>query len=277
MARYSTSFILSLSLILAITLQSCMTHAAIPWRRPAKDDKDVAAAMKSTDSVEVFRKRRFFNVFGRTLFLGFEPKKNAKDVGFVIYPGTLVTPEAYAPLAKRIAEQGYRVAVTTPPLSLAAVGDLIGDDYADLVIKRSRWKNKVNTWTIGGHSQGGAIACSYARKNVGSKLKGVVLMASYPGNMLGFDGDISKTEYDVVSLYGTLDGIALYEDVVTGAKKLLPLGTKFAEIDGGNHSQFSYAEGIQESPGKVDGTPTITLAEQQDIIHDNVIELLSKY
>mmetsp|Transcript_11233 Transcript_11233/g.23967 ORF Transcript_11233/g.23967 Transcript_11233/m.23967 type:complete len:91 (+) Transcript_11233:535-807(+) len=85
-------------------------------------------------------------------------------------------------------------------------------------------------------------------------------MGAYPGKIV-FDGDISKTDYDVVSIYGALDGIALYEDVVTGAKKMLPPDAKFVEIDGGNHSQFSYAKGIQQSGDKVDGTPTITRAE----------------
>lgn len=256
----------------------------MPLRKPAEDDEVVNEAMKSTPEVKVFEHKRLFGILGRTVFLAFEPMKNVKGVGLIIYPGTLIEPSAYAPLAKRMAENGYHAVIATPPLSLASVGDL-GRDYADEIIEFG-WKDEIQSWVISGHSQGGAIACAYAKKNQGSKLKAVVLLAAYAGGVeildgkiTLLDGDLSDTDYKVTSIYGTLDGIALYEDVVVEGAKKLPPTAKFVKIEGGNHSLFSYAEGIQESDskGKIDGTPTITIEAQQEIIATTILQVLSEY
>lgn len=250
---------------------------SIPIRKPSDDNETVNEAMQSTDDVYVFQHKSLFGKFGRSVFFGFEPRtQNIKGVGIIIYPGTLVDATAYAPLAKRLAYDGYHAVIATPPLSLSSVGDLLGSDYADKIIDFG-WKDEIKTWVISGHSQGGAIACAYAASNQGSNLKGVILLASYPGDGRFFNGNLSKTDYEVMSIYGSLDGIALYQDVVIEGAKLLPPKTKFVEIDGGNHSQFSYAEGIQESGDKVDGVPTITVEAQQDIIARNVLEFLSQF
>lgn len=249
---------------------------ALPIRAPAEDNEVVNEAMKSTSDIKVFRKRRLR--IGRSQFIGFEPKKNPRGVGFIVYPGTFVDAAAYAPLAKRVAEHGYHAAIATPPFSLSSLGE-IGRDYGDKIIDYRGWKDVVKTWAISGHSQGGAIACSYANKNQDSKLKAVILMAAYGGDADAkvFSGDLSETDFDVLSLYGSLDGIALYEDVKVEGEKKLPPNAAFFEIEGGNHSQFSYAEGIQQSGDKVDGTPTITLEAQQEIVFTKIVELLKKY
>ena len=245
----------------------------IPSRKPAEDNEVVNEAMKSTSDVYVFQQRRWgFGYLGRSLFFGFEPTKNVKGVGFIIYPGTIVDPTAYAPIAKLMAENGYHAAIATPPLSLAS----FDYDLADNIINYG-WKDEINTWVISGHSQGGAISCTYAKRNQGKTLKGVILLAAYAGDSRFLNGNLSDTDYDVMSIYGSLDGIALYEDVVVEGAKTLPSNAQFVKIEGGNHSQFSYADGIQESGDKVDGTPTITLEEQQEIICKNILEFLSQY
>ncbi len=245
-------------------------------RAPAEGDIVVEKAMESTSDVKVFQQKSIFGKFGRSQFLGFEPQGNAKGVGIIVYPGTLVDATAYAPIAKRMAENGYHAAIATPPLSLASIGDLLGSDYGDKIM--SYWKDDVKSWAISGHSQGGAIACAFAKSHEGSKLKGLVLLAAYGVVKKVMNGDLSESDYDVISIYGSLDGIALYEDVVVEGAKTLPPNTKFVGIEGGNHSQFSYAEGIQKSPsGKIDGTPTISLEEQQEIVCTNMLDFLSKY
>ena len=241
-------------------------------RKPSKDNEIVNSAMESTSDVNVFQQRAWFGKFGRTLFFGFEPKKNAKGVGIIIYPGTLVDVTAYAPIAKRMAENGYHAALATPLLSLASTDA----DAADDVINFG-WTDEVKTWVISGHSQGGAISCTYAKRNQGSKLKGVILLAAYGGDKDLLNGNLSDTDYKVLSIYGSVDGIALFEDVVVEGAKVLPQDAKFVKIDGGNHSQFSYVEGLQESGDKVDGVPTITLEAQQEIICSNVLEFLSGF
>lgn len=239
-------------------------------RRPAKDNAIVNDAMESTEDVKVFRHRRL--KIGRTLFFGFEPLKNVKNVGLILYPGTLVDVKAYAPIAKFLAENGYHAVLATPPFSLT-VADI---DLADDVINFG-WKDEVKTWAITGHSQGGALACTYAKRNQGTKLKGVVLLAAYAGDSSSsLEGDLSETDYKVVSIYGSVDGIALYEDVVVEGAKKLPPSTKFVKIEGGNHTQFSYVAKLQEGRGKTDGEATISLEGQQKIICDTLLEHLSE-
>jgi hypothetical protein len=242
-------------------------------RRPAKDNAIVNDAMESTEDVKVFRHRRLGRI-GRTLFFGFEPLKNVKNVGLILYPGTLVDVRAYAPIAKFLAQNGYHAVLATPPFSLT-VADI---DLADDIINFG-WKDEVKTWAISGHSQGGALACTYAKRNQGTKLKGVVLLAAYAGgddSSLGLGGDLSETDYKVVSIYGSVDGIALYEDVVVEGAKKLPPSAKFVKIEGGNHTQFSYVAKLQEGRGKTDGEAIISLEGQQKIICDTLLEHLSE-
>ena len=42
-------------------------------------------------------------------FITFTPKNITATTGLIIYPGAKVEPEAYAPLANKIAQAGYEV------------------------------------------------------------------------------------------------------------------------------------------------------------------------
>jgi len=41
--------------------------------------------------------------------ISFRPKLDPQPTGFIFFPGGLVQPEAYAPMSRTIAEQGYSV------------------------------------------------------------------------------------------------------------------------------------------------------------------------
>lgn len=185
-------------------------------------------------------------------------------------PGTLVDVKAYSPIARRMAESGYHTALATPPLSLS-FADV---DLADEVVHYRGWKDTVNVWSISGHSQGGAIACAYANDNRSSSLKGVILLASFPGSGGLFNGDLSDSEFTVTSIYGNRDGL-VSEEEIENSKKALPSNTKFVEIDGGNHSQFSYVAKLQKTGDKkADLKAEISLEEQQEIICTSMLDLL---
>ena len=240
-------------------------------RRPDPNNEIVNNALQSNSKVRVFKHRRLGRI-GRLLFWGFEPlqKDDVKGVGIILYPGTLVDVRAYAPIAHQMAENGYHAAIVTPPLSLSfADADLAND-----VIKFKGWENKldINAWAVSGHSQGGAFACKFANDNRGTTVKAVVLLAAYGAESF----NLSDSDFKVVSIYGSVDGIALYEDVVVEGAKLLPPTTKFVKIEGGNHTQFSYVEKLQQSGKKVDGVASMTVEEQQEIICQNLLSLLSE-
>ena len=64
--------------------------------------------------------------------LVFEPVSGAKNVGFLFYQGAKVEAEAYAPMAKKIAAQGYTVIIPHLPLKMA----IFSPDRADKVIRK---------------------------------------------------------------------------------------------------------------------------------------------
>jgi len=186
----------------------------------------------------------------------FAPAEENFDVGVILYPGGHVDPRAYAPLAKGIAAQGYLVILPPMPLNLA----VLGVNEADQIMQKY---SEIETWVIGGHSLGGAMAAEYVAANP-NKIRGLMLWASYSAEST----DLSQfPRLEVLSIYGTEDGGVV--DIRT-SKVRLPANTVWVEIDGGNHAQFGWY-GIQ--PG--DGTATISRLEQQDIILKNIREFLN--
>ncbi len=177
------------------------------------------------------------------------------SAGFIFYPGGLVDPAAYAPLMKRLSDGGVLAAVVPMPLDLA----VFGVNRADEVIAAYP---DVDTWAIGGHSLGGAMAAEYPKKKPDA-VDGVVFLASYPADST----DLSAIPAKVLSIYGTEDGVA--GDVFEGSLQRLPVGASLEVIEGGNHAQFGYY-----GPQKGDGTATVSREKQQRRTTDAILGLV---
>ncbi len=186
----------------------------------------------------------------------FRPDGTEPDTGFILYPGGRVDPRSYAPLARLIALHGYRAIIVPMPLNLS----VFAPGKAAEVI--SAYPD-ITSWSIGGHSLGGAMAANFARDQH-IMIKGLVLMAAYPA---GSD-DLTQTDLEVSSIYGTSDGVASIDDIL-GASKILPDSTKWVEIVGGNHAQFGW---YGDQPG--DLPANITREEQQDQVLKAILEQL---
>ena len=229
-------------------------------------DRDaIKESMTSNDRVRVFYKRGRLKI--RSHFIGFEPLKNSKDKGYVLYPGAFVEAKAYAPIARHLANLGYYAAIATPPFKLS----FFDGDLFDTVKKY--WQEKVSSWVLSGHSAGGVVACVYANNEGDSNesLKAIVLLASYPFDSPVLSADLSDNNYIVQSIYGTLDGLTTVEEI-DNSKKLLPPGTTYVPIEGGNHTQFYYAKELQDG----DNNPEISREMQQEIIRASIVEILNK-
>ncbi len=192
-------------------------------------------------------------------WLAFMPVNNSPRVGYVIYPGGKVPAEAYAPLAQAIAQEGYFVAIVSVPLYLA----LFNTNAAQPVLAAHP---DIEVWAVGGHSLGGVAASQFAKDNP-ENVKGLILMASqsFPGAGLE-----TATGLEVISLYGTLDGL-FTEDSKTASRAELPAATQFIAIEGGNHAQFGWY-GSQAG----DNTATISYAEQQAQVVSATVALLAQ-
>jgi pimeloyl-ACP methyl ester carboxylesterase len=190
-------------------------------------------------------------------WLIFNPK-NTTDKGLIIYPGGLVDANAYAPLAKTISDQGFLVVVVPMPFELA----IFNFSAADAVQKAYP---SIRTWSIGGHSLGGSMACEYTRTNKNliesGKLRGLVLWAAYCNSV-----DVGQK--NVVSIYGTQDGLInkySAEQLTRG----LPAQTNWVIIGGGNHAMFG-DYGAQSG----DNPMTISIEQARGQIVDATVSFL---
>ncbi|WP_153733070.1 alpha/beta family hydrolase [Sporosarcina obsidiansis] len=185
----------------------------------------------------------------------FEPVSNAKNIGFIFYPGAKVEASAYAPIAKEIASKGYTVSIAKMRFNLA----ILSPNRAHSIISDHQ---DIDTWVIGGHSLGGVMASDYALEN--DKIKGLVLLASYPQTKT----NLSSKRIKVLSLWGSRDEVADLNKVKE-AKNVVPSDSEFIEIKGGNHGGFG-----DYGHQKGDGKSSITNKQQMKDTSKYIIELL---
>ena len=186
----------------------------------------------------------------------FQPVIPHTNVGFIIYPGGRVDFRSYAPMAHRIAAEGYLVVIVRMPLNLAVFGVNIASDVIESY-------SQISSWVIGGHSLGGTMAAQFVHENP-SKVKGLVLWAAYPAS----GTDLSQKSLIVATIYGTNDGLVSYSQI-EDSLKLLPVSTSRIEIVGGNHAQFGW---YGDQGG--DNAAIISRDEQQTQIFNATLQLL---
>jgi hypothetical protein len=209
---------------------------------------EALAALASTPDVEVTRGD----------WIVFTPRGEAPTTGLILYPGGLVDPRADAPQARDIAAHGYLVVIVPMPLNLAVLGSGRGAGVTASYLG-------IETWAIGGHSLGGAMASRFARQHP-TDIAGLVLWAAYPS---GSD-DLSDSDLAVTSVFGTSDGVATREEIERSTA-LLPPDATFVPIEGGNHAQFGWY-----GPQSGDNPATISHAEQQAQIVAATVALLER-
>ena len=190
-------------------------------------------------------------------YITFTPKTTT-DTGFIFYPGGKVEEEAYAPLCKRIASEGYKVVIVSMPFKLAVLGKNRATDVVETY-------PEIKNWAIGGHSLGGVMAASYAYSNP-SIIKALILYASYPQD----SNNMSKQNIKVLSSWGSKDGVADINKI-KASQNLLPKDSIFQNIEGGNHGQFGNY-GFQ----KGDNASNISASQQQQIAVKGTIDILNQ-
>ena len=185
--------IIALAVVLILCI-GCWTYVADYYHA----DETAIAAMASASDITVQQS-------GSTL--AFVPEQ--ADTGFIFYPGGKVEYTAYAPLMRALAENGVLCVLTEMPLNLAVLdmnaADGIPEQYP-----------QVTRWYIGGHSLGGSMAASHAAKNA-DRYEGLVLLASYS------TADLTASSLDVISLYGSEDGVLNMENMLSTKSTCLPV------------------------------------------------------
>jgi len=213
------------------------TVGLIVWARVARYDAFPEAVAVASAAERV----RGWYVFAPTAAAG----AGATRTGLIFYPGGLVDPVAYAPLLRRLADEGILSVLVPMPLDLAVLG--IG--RAGAVVAAFP---EIDRWLIAGHSLGGAMASEFVRRGTPG-VEGLVLLASYPAA----SSDLSLLPIRAVSTYGTENGVTQPEGFEASLERLPP-GTELVVIDGGNHAGFGHY-----GPQSGDGVASIDRDEQQ--------------
>ena len=229
--------LLALLAVLLVVLVVALTGFLIWASTPLGPMPEALAALRSGPDVEVQQ--------GQGEQIVFRPVGRAPAAGFVFYPGGRVDPRSYAPPARAIAREGYLVVIVPMPLNFA----IFGAGRASGVIAAHP---TVPAWAIGGHSLGGAMAAQYANRHP-QTVRALALWAAYPAG----SEDLSARPLEVISVYGTADGVATPQEVLDGRPRL-PAGAGFVAIEGGIHAYFGW---YGPQPG--DGTASISREAQQ--------------
>ena len=186
----------------------------------------------------------------------------ANASGVLLLPGCPVDPDAYAPLARRIAESGAPAIIVRVPLRCAAFGDLPAQLDARLAALIA--EHAATRWVIAGHSRGARHAARFAAAQ-SARVAALVLMGtSHPR-----DRDLSTLPIPVMKIAATNDGVvgeAQFE------RRLLPATTMWVRIEGGNHAQFGFYAPYQ----LFDRRATISREVQQDQTLAALLTLLAR-
>lgn len=216
-------FLLCLFVILIVALAA---HILLPIGSVMPE---ALAAMQSDELAQV----------ERAGWLSFIPASDPVSSGFIFYPGGRVAPEAYAPLTRALAAAGSLAVIIPMPLNLA----VLNWQAASAVIDANP---QIQTWVIGGHSLGGAMAARYAHDNP-DKIAGLALLAAYPEAHLDFRG----LGLAVAVVYGDRDGLASAAEV-EASFAMLPEDARIVLIPGANHAQFGwYGEQAGDNPARI--------------------------
>ena len=216
-------------------------------------DADARAAMQSEDSIYVSQAALGYFFDG----------PGSQDL-LIFYPGAKVEETAYAPLLRRLAEEGTDVYLVAMPQRLALFGkERAAEVFTEKVVDQAdptAWRQIreiYENFYIGGHSLGGAMAARYAAEHA-EQLDGLILLAAYA------DQEIPD-EVRLLSIYGSEDGVlnrAKYEE----NKANLPENYQEVELAGGNHAQFG-----NYGKQRGDGAASISAEEQQKATVDAIL------
>ena len=185
-----------------------------------------------------------------TSYYGYQlySKKNEESSSlYIFYPGAKVEDKAYQGLAETIALENIDVVVVTMPFNLAFFGMNEADDVMNELPNYA-------SYYLGGHSLGGAMAGSYLSGKKSTKIKGMILLASY----------VTATQpsgVNCLTIKGSEDKV-VKQDKFEANKNYFSEDAKYVEytIQGGNHGNFGNY-GHQSG----DGEATITNEEQWQI------------
>lgn len=184
--------------------------------------------------------------------------KDSSGIDVIFFPGGLVDPQAYAPLARQIAAQGYHVHIIRMLWRMSVNGYNRIKTIFEL-------DDKSRVYVLGGHSQGAKMAAQFVYENPGL-ISGLYLLGtSHPRDI-----DLSGISIPAIKVYAEYDGLASVEEVEENFSRL-PANTDLKLIEGGNHSQFGYFGSLL-----FDGSAQIDREKQHEMTVQHLVGFLNQ-
>ena len=241
-----------------ITLGLSATAIFVVWSLVAyRASNEARAAVRPTPQVDVKHEGGIWAFTPRNASAG--PRN-----GLIFFPGALVDPIAYAPLARAVAAAGSPAYIVELPRR----GAFGGAESPQLWARLRALLQEPTTparWVAAGHSRGAVVASQVASAPPAGFSGLVLIGTSHPR-----DVDLSRLTVPVTKVAGTRDGLATAAEVEQNRGKL-PSSTRWVWVDGGNHSQFGWY-GFQ--PG--DRWATIDASAQRAMMIRAVLDALAE-
>jgi pimeloyl-ACP methyl ester carboxylesterase len=184
--------------------------------------------------------------------IAFTPTMPSASVPRVLFlPGGGVDPDAYAPLARRMATEGIPVLIvrTEPARRADAATDAATLERVEGLMKAAGPEVR---WLVCGHSRGAALATKLADRRPPGLVGLVLLATTHPR-----DVDLSDSPLEITRVLASNDRVAPPARAEANAARL-PKSAHHVLIQGGNHAQFGH---YGPQPG--DGRAAIDPDEQE--------------
>jgi len=174
----------------------------------------------------------------------FKPTSDQQTTGLLFYPGAMVEPIAYAPLAHTLAKARYLTIIVKLPWGTAPL-----QSHEDRLWQTTQTimadEGGIQRWVLSGHSRGAAIATRTIHAHE-SSFAGLILIGTSHPKEAAFS--LANAQIPITKIYASEDGLASVAEVEAN-QLFLPEQTAWVEIAGGNHAQFGYY-GTQLGDGK---------------------------
>jgi pimeloyl-ACP methyl ester carboxylesterase len=195
--------------------------------------------------------------------LMFAPRRDTTSAGLIFLPGGSIDPHAYVPLLRAVAEAGYPAALVRLPWRAAPTASSQRVVWGRILGIVSR--NPGRRWILAGHSRGAALSARFAGEHPEALVGLVLIGTTHPKEV-----SLADLPIPVTKIYATRDCVADSAAVFANAR-LLPAGTRWVRLEGGNHRQFGWY-GAQLG----DCAATITREAQQARTLETLLETLQR-
>lgn len=163
-------------------------------------------------------------------WLVFRPNDVPPTTGVILYPGANCDVRGYAPVLRRLAEQGYLVVNVAMPFDFA----IFAPNRALQVVAAHP---EIRRWVLIGHSMGGAMAGQFVHSHP-TAVDGLVFWDAYPPD----SASLADLRMPVWLIHRATPAGEPPEHFAR-RRPILPPDTRWVPIAGGNHMNFGAFSG----------------------------------